>query len=315
MSFVKTSLTGRSPDDIVGTAVYLSLLERLTRPFGASMKTAHKIALARAAYQFVHLCRKFAGLSDITIVERGGVTFELDLAQGIDFAIYLGDVFERGTKAALRSLVTEAGVVLDIGANIGAHTLHLARLVGPSGRVIAFEPTDFAFRKLRRNIELNPALAERISTYNCFLAAKDGNALPDKIYSSWPLVPEAELHAKHLGRAMSTDNASTRSVDSVLAEVGNPTIQLVKLDVDGFECEILRGATKLLREQKPIFVMELAPYVLDERGTSLSELMSLLTSNGYRLYDESTQRALPSDPAKLRELIADGESINVIARV
>lgn len=279
------------------------------------MKTAHKIALARAAYQFIHLCRKVVGLSDSTVVNRGGVTFELDLAQGIDFAIYLGDVFERNTKKALRDLVADAGVVLDIGANIGAHTLHLAKLVGPIGRVLAFEPTDFAVRKLQRNVELNPALAGRIRVHHCFLAARDGNPLPDSIYSSWPLVPETELHAKHLGRAMPTRSASTRSIDSILAEAGNPSVKLVKLDVDGFECEILRGAARLLSVQKPTFVMELAPYVLEERGASLAELLSLLTSNGYRFYDECTQAPLPSDAAQLQTLIADGESINVIARV
>jgi FkbM family methyltransferase len=279
------------------------------------MKTAHKIAGARAAYQFVHLSRKIVGLADSTIVNRGGAIFQLDLAQGIDFAIYLGDIFERNTKKALRNLVAAGGIVLDIGANIGAHTLHLAKLVGPAGRVLAFEPTDFAFRKLQRNIELNPPLAGRITAYNCFLAAKDGDPLPQSIYSSWPLVSESELHTKHLGRAMPTRSASTRSVDSVLEEAGDPSVQLVKLDVDGFECEILRGAAKLLSVQKPVFVMELAPYVLEERGASLAELLSLLTSNGYRLYDERTLQPLPSDDAQLQASIADGESINVIARV
>ncbi|MDB5875808.1 MAG: FkbM family methyltransferase [Ramlibacter sp.] len=278
------------------------------------MKTAHKIALARAVYQVVHLHRKIVGLTDRTVVSRGGATFQLDLAQGIDFAIYLGDIFERNTKKALRNLIAAGDVVLDIGANIGAHTLQLAKLVGPAGRVLAFEPTDFAFRKLQRNIELNPGLASRITAYNCFLAAQNGDPLPDSIYSSWPLIAEPELHAKHLGRAMPTKSASTRSVDSVLAEAGDPPVRLVKLDVDGFECEILRGAAKLLSVQKPLFVMELAPYVLEERGASLGELLSLLTSNGYRLYDERTQQPLPSDAAPLQVLIADGESINVIAR-
>jgi FkbM family methyltransferase len=279
------------------------------------MKTAHKILLARAAYQFVHFHRRIVGLTDSTIVSRGGATFQLDLAEGIDLAIYLGDIFERNTKRALRDLVKAGDAVLDIGANIGAHTLHLAGLVGPAGRVLAFEPTDFAFRKLQKNIELNPSLAGRITAYNCFLAAADDAALPGSIYSSWPLVPEIELHAKHLGQAMSTRNASTRSLDSILAEAGNPAIRLVKLDVDGFECEILRGAVKLVRDQKPIFVMELAPYVLVERGASLSELISFLTSNDYRLYHERTRAQLPPDAARLQELIADGESINVIARV
>jgi FkbM family methyltransferase len=279
------------------------------------MKTAHKIAMARAAYRSVHFYRKIVGLTDSTIVSRGGATFQLDLAQGIDFAIYLGDIFERHTKKALRDLVAAGSVVLDIGANIGAHTLHLAKLVGPGGRVLAFEPTDFAFRKLQENIELNPSLAGRITAYNCFLAAKDGDPLPDSIFSSWPLVSEPELHAKHLGRAMPARNASTRSIDSVLAEAGDPPVQLVKLDVDGFECEILRGATNLLSVQKPVFVMELAPYVLEERGASLAELLSLLTSSDYRLYDERTKLQLPSDAAQLQTEIADGESINVVARV
>jgi FkbM family methyltransferase len=258
------------------------------------------------------------GMSDDTIVKRGGITFQLDLAQGIDFAIFLGNAFERSTKRALRELVAPGSVVLDIGANIGAHTLYLAQLVGPAGRVLAFEPTEFAFRKLQRNMELNPDLAPRISAYNYFLAALDGTKLPGSIYSSWPLATHAdgdtEVHAKHLGHAMPTRNATARSIDSVLAEAGNPKINLVKLDVDGFETDILRGATGLLRDMKPIFVMELAPYVLEERNSSLADLTSLLQSSGYRFYNEENQSPLPPEPAQLQSLVADGESINVIAR-
>ena len=112
------------------------------------MKTTHKIAAARAIYHAVHAGRLFFGQTDRAIVARDGITYDLDLAQGIDFAIFLGNIYERQTKAALRKLVSPGSLVLDIGANIGAHTLHLAKLAGPTGRVMAFEPTDFAFRKL-----------------------------------------------------------------------------------------------------------------------------------------------------------------------
>lgn len=279
------------------------------------MKTANKIALARSMYHVVHRGRALVGQSDQCVVSRDGVTYDLELSQGIDFAIYLGGMFERGTRNALRKLVSPSSTVLDIGANIGAHTLHLADLVGSGGRVFAFEPTEFAFRKLLRNISLNPVLAKRITAYHCFLAAKDGDALPDAIYSSWPLMQEGEFHEKHLGKAMPTETAISRSIDSVLAHAGNPAVQLVKLDVDGFECEILRGASALIRDNRPIFVMELAPYVLVERGGSLEEMLSFLIPNGYRLYDERTERPLPLAAGRLQELIADGESMNVIARV
>jgi len=279
------------------------------------MKTTHKIAAARAMYHAIHAGRSLLGRTDQEIAIRDGVTYDLDLHQGIDFAIFLGNIYERRTRAALRKLVSPGSLVLDIGANIGAHTLHLAQIVGPNGRVMAFEPTDFAFRKLSRNLELNPSLATRVEAYHCFLTASDGASVPHAIYSSWPLAVEAGLHAKHLGREMQTELAQARSLDSILSERVARKVQLVKLDVDGFECDVLRGASSMLRDTRPIFVMELAPYVLEERGASLDQLLSYFIPNGYAFYDERTQEPLPSSAKELRRMIANGAGINAIARV
>jgi FkbM family methyltransferase len=279
------------------------------------MKTTHKIAVARAIHHAIHAGRLLFGQSDRTVVVRNGISYDLDLAQGIDFAIFLGNIYERQTKAALRKLVSPGSLVLDIGANIGAHTLHLAQLVGPVGRVMAFEPTDFAFRKLSRNLELNPALAARVNAYHCFLTASDGARVPEAIYSSWPLAKQPGLHAKHLGREMQTEQAQSRSLDSMLNEHGDRKVQLVKLDVDGFECDVLAGATAMLREVRPVFVMELAPYVLEERGASLDQLLSYFLPNGYVFYDEQTQKPLPASARELQRMIAIGAGINAIARV
>jgi FkbM family methyltransferase len=278
------------------------------------MKTSHKIGAARMLYHAVHAGRALLRRTDQEIVVRDGITYDLDLSQGIDFAIYLGGMYERSTAIALRKLVEPSSLVLDIGANIGAHTLRLAKLVGPKGRVKAFEPTDFAFRKLRRNLDLNPSLASRVEAFHCFLTADDGITVPNAIYSSWPLLPETGLHAKHLGREMQTKAAQARSLDSILAERSDRKVQLVKLDVDGFECDVLRGATALLRDLRPIFVMEFAPYVLEERGASLDQLISYFIPNGYVFYDERTQKQLPSTARDLQRLVTSGESMNVIAR-
>jgi FkbM family methyltransferase len=254
------------------------------------------------------------GRTDRCIVSRGGIAYDLDLSQGIDFAIYLGDIFERSTRQALRRLVKPSTVVLDIGANIGAHTLYLARLVGPQGRVLAFEPTDFAFQKQARNFKLNPDLAKRITAHQYFLASQDEAVIPDGIYSSWPLIKGANRHAKHSGQEMPTEAARVRSLDSVLADHIGLKVDLVKLDVDGHECEILRGAGALLKYGRPTFLVELAPYALREHGSSLSELLSFFVPNGYRLFDERTFRPLPLAAAALEDMIADGESMNVIAQ-
>lgn len=278
------------------------------------MKTIHKIALARTAYRAIHFARAMVGLSDRCIVTRDGVIYDLDLSQGIDFAIFLGNMFEPGTRSALKRLVKPSALVLDIGANIGAHSLYLAQLVGPSGNVLCFEPTDYAFGKLSRNMELNPGLANRVKTFHCFLAAKDETEVPQSIYSSWPLTENEDLHAKHLGQAMPTNSARARSVDGLLAELGNPSVQLIKMDVDGFETEVLRGCIALLRDHRPTFLMELSPYVLEERGSSLEELLSHFEPYGYRFFHERTERELPSSARELRQLVGDGESMNVIVR-
>lgn len=279
------------------------------------MKTSSKIALARTLYHAVHAGRSLLGRTDRQVVERDGIAYDLDLSQGIDFAIYLANFYERGTRAALRRLVQPGSLVLDIGANIGAHTLTLAQSVGPNGRVLAFEPTDYAHGKLQRNLALNPELVKRVTAFHCFLTATDANPIPDAIYSAWPLAREPGLHAKHLGREMKTETAQARSVDSVLAELADQKVALVKFDVDGFECDVLKGARTLLSEARPIFVMELAPYVLDERGASLDELISFFVPRGYRFYEETTNRPLPSSAPELLQMIGDGRSINVIARV
>lgn len=278
------------------------------------MKTVHKLALARVAYRGVHSARALIRLSDRCLATRNGVTFDLDLSQGIDLAIFLGNMFERGTQNALRKWVKPSSLVLDIGANIGAHSLPLAQLVGPSGRVLSFEPTDYAYRKLCRNLDLNPGLASRVTTFHCFLAEKDDGVTPTSIYSSWPLTGNEDLHAKHQGQAMPTNTARTVRIDSILAEMGNPVVHLVKLDVDGFETDVLRGATALLRDSRPVFLMELSPYVLDERGSSLEELLACFAPHDYRFYHERSERMLPLAPDELRRLVGDGASINVIAR-
>jgi FkbM family methyltransferase len=277
------------------------------------MKTIQKVAIARAAYRLIHGTRALMGRSDRCIAKRNGIAFDLDLSEGIDLAIYLG-VFESGTRNALRKLVQPSSVVLDIGANIGVHTLLLADAVGPSGRVLSFEPTDFAIQKLRRNLDLNPDLAMRVKPYHCFLASNDGAEVPISIYSSWPLTDAEDLHQKHLGQAMPTQAALARSIDGVLAELGDPTVQLVKMDVDGFESEVLRGATALLRDSRPIFMMELSPYVLLERGSSVEELISFFIPNGYHFFHERTGEKLPSASEDLGRLVGDGESMNVVAR-
>lgn len=278
------------------------------------MKTRHKIAAAKLLYRTIGGMRRAAGLSDQTVVNRSGLTYELDLCEGIDLALYLFGSFEPATRAALAKFVKPGMTVLDVGANIGAHTLYLAKLVGSEGRVFAFEPTEFAFAKLTRNLALNPALTSRVIAQQCYLAATDKEDIPDEIWSSWPLAAGDDLHPVHLGAGKSTTGARARSVDGVLADYGSPPVGVIKMDVDGAECDVLSGAAKTMAKDRPVFVMEWTPYTLEERGRSFAEMISFFAPLGYRFFHQTTGRELPSDAAAVARVVGEGGSINVIGR-
>jgi tRNA G37 N-methylase Trm5 len=106
-----------------------------------NLNTSQKIKIATVAYKLVAGVRRVLGKSDHAVIRRNGITWELDLQEGIDFSIFLFGGFELATLRLYDSILRPGDIVLDVGANIGAHTLPFARLVGKDARVYAFEPT------------------------------------------------------------------------------------------------------------------------------------------------------------------------------
>ena len=278
-----------------------------------SLSTATKVRIARMLYLFLRLVRAPFGCRDLVSVRRHGVAWDLDLREGIDLTIYTLGAFERDTLRAIESLVRPGATVLDIGANVGAHTLHLARLVGDLGRVIAFEPTDFAIAKLRANLKANPALDPRVEVHQAFLVADAAKApAVPAVASSWP-VDGSSPDDKEMGsRAMGVSGASAMTVDDVVAASGDPAVQLIKMDVDGHELEVLEGARRLLRRHHPVIVMELAPYVFHP-ASKFDAMVKVLTDLNYVFRPLDSSVELPSDPAMLRTVIPRFGSLNVVA--
>lgn len=277
------------------------------------MKTRTKIGLASAASRVVTLCRGLVGRGHDAIVSRGGIRWHLDLDEGIDFSIYLLGAFERSTVNAYRKFLTPGGTALDIGANIGAHTLPMAHAVGPAGRVYAFEPTRYAFSKLARNVALNPGLAPRIRLEQAMLSDRDDSSPPPALYSSWSLgAADGSRHPKHLGQLKDTSGAVIRKLDTWAEHQELPAVDFIKIDVDGNEVEVLRGAQRTLTRYRPKILMEFMPYGLEENGHSLKELVELLKTAGYGIFSVPQLNALPASSEALEKMIPDGSSINVV---
>ena len=278
------------------------------------LTTKTKVALAGIAYRAIAAGRAIAGRDDCVTVRRGGITWCLDLREGIDFSIYLLGAFERSTVTSLRKLARAGSVIFDIGANIGAHTLGLAQSAGPTGRVFAFEPTDFAFAKLKRNLALNPELQLRTQAQQILLAAEPGAALPAKIYASWPLMADEPVHPKLRGRLNTTLGARVDTLDGFVEREGLDRLDLIKIDVDGHEYPVLKGGARTVARFQPDLLMEMSPYVQAEQNYEFGALVELLRTASYTLQNASTWKPLPVDAKELEALIPDGAGINVIAR-
>ena len=206
--------------------------------------------------------------------------WKLDLKEGIDLALFL-NVFEPHVYRAFGALVRPGDTVIDIGANIGAHTLPLARLVGASGTVYAIEPTTYAIEKLEQNIELNASLESSVRPLQIVLTndtRTDFNSIP----SSWPLTgSQADLDPVYQGRSQSTHHAPCMKLDDLVAQVGLEKLDLIKIDVDGNEVEVLEGAKETLGRLKPKIVIECAPHAHHSREGGFEAFLELLRQLPY----------------------------------
>ena len=119
-----------------------------------NLNTSTKIFLATLAYRVVSFMRSTIGKSDNLVINRKKILWNLDLKEGIDFSIYILGEFEKSTFSLYKSILREGDVVLDVGANIGDQTLPIAKLIGPTGKVFAFEPTEYAFNKLTKMLSM-----------------------------------------------------------------------------------------------------------------------------------------------------------------
>jgi len=207
------------------------------------------------------------------VADVEGVRYDLDLGELIDLALYLGK-FEPTVVASIEQYCQPGMVVLDIGANIGAHALRLGNVVGEKGHVYAFEPTTFAFSKLERNLGLNRHL--NVSLFRIALSNESQTKRTISFRSSW--------------RTDGTQQDSTCDVDFVRldkwAEInGVHHVDLIKLDVDGNEFGVLDGGMELLKNCLPIFLMEMVgPHFADPSNNPFI----LLESLGYKFSNIDT---------------------------
>ncbi|MFA5371208.1 MAG: FkbM family methyltransferase [Sideroxydans sp.] len=215
--------------------------------------------------------------------------YEQDLREVIDSEKYYEGSREPATSQTLKMLCGRGHVVFDIGANVGSHTLPMASYVGETGRVYAFEPVPWATRKLKRNLELNDF--KNINLEQIALSdSNSGNVEMEfrasfKIGSSSGVGADGKIDEGWWSECEKV-NVPMITVDSYVAKKDIERLDLIKLDVDGFEGKVIRGGMETLKRFKPVLIMEIAPAWVEMRGDSMQEILYQLEQIGYKGYTE-----------------------------
>ena len=189
-----------------------------------------------------------------------------DMYIGKSFDLY-GE-FSEGEVDLFRRILRPGDTVVEAGANIGAHTIPIAKHVGPTGRVVAFEPQRIVFQTLCANVALNSLV-----NVDCRWAAL--GAEPGEIVVPC-LSPDNETNFGGLGLGAYTNGE--RVPVTTLDSLAITKCRLLKIDVEGMEKSVLQGAGELIAKCRPIMVIE------NDREDRSRSLIKHLLGLDYRLY-------------------------------
>lgn len=176
--------------------------------------------------------------------------------------------FSQGEMELLGQIIQPGQVVLDVGANIGTHTVFFAQQVGPSGIVFAFEPQRVLFQILCGNVALN-ALTN-VHTRQAAVGRQAGTVRF--------LAPDYTTTGNFGGVSIDEHSHGEEAPLYPIDQLGLTACHLIKIDVEGMEGDVLTGAEQTIRRLRPVL------YVENDREEKSPDLIKQLTGLEYRLY-------------------------------
>jgi len=207
-----------------------------------------------------------------------GQLMHLDLAEWPDRSTYfLGRWYDLGTQTLMFSFIRSGDTVIDVGANRGMFALTASKLVGESGQVICFEPNPKCVSLLRQEIASNNI--HNITIHPFALGSRN-----EELMLSIPLYNSGQGTFSH----NLYDKESTQQVRSQV-KIGDEILKLeqlsfIKIDVEGFEPNVIKGLVSTIERHQPIIITEINRGFLASCGSSFEDLAHLMADLNYRGY-------------------------------
>ena len=214
--------------------------------------------------------------------DRFGFTYEVpDLREPIAFHLLINRAYEPETQDLLLRFLPVGGVFIDVGANIGTFTIPAAKHVGSSGRVVAIEASREVFNVLQKNIDIN-----KVENVQLVCAAAGASAGDTEFYP-------APVDHFGMGSRAPQFNAAPIGIpsvmlDSLVQRFNLSSVDLIKIDVEGFELDVLKGATGLLSAKSPpLVIFEFCDWAETRSGGDLGAAQRFLLDRGFQIWRAS----------------------------
>ncbi len=210
--------------------------------------------------------------------------------------------YSRFDLELIRKFAPQGSVFIDMGANIGWHTLFAAQVVGPNGRVIAFEPDPKNVALLKKNLERNGVQNVLIDT-----RAVSDSTRKDMLFHSAVNFGD---HIVGLAAGPTAEHSTSRAIsciafDEFIAEqqINPANIHMIKMDIQGSEAKAFAGMHGFLKNHRPHIIMEYSPLHIRRVGSSVFELLAMMDKYSYKPFLMVDNPKLPPQEA-LKELTA-----------
>jgi len=257
---------------------------------------SRKLARAGAGRRIAAiLYRYYPAKSGTTTIHDfdGDLSMTLDRSSQISSAIYWSGHHSLPLIRFLRSYLKPEMTLVDVGANIGEITLFAAKRLG-GGRVVAFEPMPRVFAQLSYNVALNGFT--NVELFNAGLY-QENSSLPLYVKEDRPYgrTNEGVTSLFSSGQGVPVAKVPLRKLDEVVQESALERLDFLKIDVEGAELMVLRGAEESIRRFRPVIVAEVSASNLRGAGYAPADLLGYLESLGYEI------RSLEDGSARLSD--------------
>lgn len=203
----------------------------------------------------------------------------------VDLEIFASGNYEPEILRLIKKHLAPDAVFLDIGANIGQHSLYASR---HCKHVYAFEPMKKIYDQFSSSVFTNDFL--NISVYN-YALGNTKEVLP--IYGNDNIGASSLFTSENRKKIQ---DIKVLRLDDIVQDLGLERCDLVKIDVEGFELEVLKGGKEFFAKHKPKIVLEYTPFFYDKKDPNIArELIQLLFTLGYKLYDIDNKLDIPED--------------------